>query len=543
MELIKFRSEKIFVYLVFAVLFLLGLYIYSDYGATVDDEFYVRNGELYYEYIKILISNKSLYKINEIESLKESIIGNEGIVYHPVLFELLLATFVDILNLENSKDIYEFSHLLNFSIFFISLIFFYKLIYKKFNSIFYGLFSIIILSLTPRIFAESFYNSRDIFFLSLFIFNIYAAYNFLSNKSLSKLIYFSLTSALLINAKVLGIIPPILFISFYLLNSLSNKKSTNNALKSIFLVLIFTLFFIYIFWPYLWANPINNFIHAFTDIIKVQNSLTLLNFYLGESISSINTAWHYRIVWFFVTTPLFVLFLFIVGFCISLIEIISNLMKIDNSNEDLWDDNEQLFNYYLFFVLIVVVFITIKFNVSQFGAWRHLYFLYPVVIFFSLIGFQSLFKLFKNNKLKIILFLVIGINLSYIIFWNFKYHPHQQVYFNYLIKDYAKKNFELDYWGLSNIHSLKYILKNNINYPVSVGTISFSSLKESILLLDENNKKKIILSYDLDNADFLINNYMKRIRNNFIIDEKKYVKYFEIIVDGVPINTVYKKIN
>ena len=36
---------------------------------------------------------------------------------------------------------------------------------------------------------------------------------------------------------------------------------------------------------------------------------------------------------------------------------------------------------------------------------------------------------------------------------------------------------------------------------------------------------------------------MKRIRNNFIIDEKKYVKYFEIIVDGVPINTVYKKIN
>ena len=48
---------------------------------------------------------------------------------------------------------------------------------------------------------------------------------------------------------------------------------------------------------------------------------------------------------------------------------------------------------------------------------------------------------------------------------------------------------------------------------------------------------------NLSDADFLVTNYKKRIRKNFIIDEKKYVKYFEIIVDGAPINTVYKIIN
>ena len=34
---------------------------------------------------------------------------------------------------------------------------------------------------------------------------------------------------------------------------------------------------------------------------------------------------------------------------------------------------------------------------------------------------------------------------------------------------------------------------------------------------------------------------MKRLRNNFIINEDKYSKYFEITVNDKPINTVYKK--
>ena len=35
---------------------------------------------------------------------------------------------------------------------------------------------------------------------------------------------------------------------------------------------------------------------------------------------------------------------------------------------------------------------------------------------------------------------------------------------------------------------------------------------------------------------------MKRFRKNFIIDKEKYIKYFEIVIDEMPINTVYKKI-
>ena len=36
---------------------------------------------------------------------------------------------------------------------------------------------------------------------------------------------------------------------------------------------------------------------------------------------------------------------------------------------------------------------------------------------------------------------------------------------------------------------------------------------------------------------------MSRRSGNFIINKENYEKYYEILVDGKPINTVYKKIN
>ena len=542
MQFINIKNPRIFIYLVFSLIFLVGIAVYEDYGLTLDDEYYRKNGEFYYEYIKILFSNKSLYSLKDLELLSHKMLGDNSIINHPALFEILLAGFVDLFNIDSSKEIYNFSHLLNFLIFFLSLIFFYKLIFRKFNSVVYGLFSILILFFTPRIFAETFYNSRDIFFLSLFIFNICAGYNFLLNQNFKTSILFSLTSALLINAKVLGAVPPVLFLFFFWLNTLSKDNIKKKNVKFILIIVPATLSFIYIFWPYIWTNPLDNLINAYKDIIFIQNSTTLLNFYMGEFISSTNVPWHYRIVWFLITVPIFILFFFVIGFCLLVIEIVKGIIELNESNDDLWKNSDQMFSFVLLTILVTIVVAVIKFNASQFGGWRHLYFLYPLVIILSLIGFDRINKLLKNSKLKFIVYLLIGINLFYIISWNYRNHPHQQVYFNYFIKDYAKMNFELDYWGLSNIHSIKYILQDNINYPIKIGTVSFSSLEESILMLDENNKKNISIVYNLDDADFLIDNYMKRIRKNFIIDKKKYVKYFEIVVNEVPINTVYKKI-
>ena len=403
--------------------------------------------------------------------------------------------------------------------------------------------SILILFFTPRIFAESFYNSRDIFFLSLFIFNLCAAQNFLSKQNFITSTYFSLSAALLIYAKVVGLLAPILFLLVYYLNSLNQNKKNINEIKFILYIIFTTIFFIYIFWPYLWTDPIKNFLYSFKWMIESHNDLTVINYYFGEYITSTSTPWHYRIVWFLITTPVMVLFFFAIGFFLIFVKIIKGFLTIDKMRTDPWKNTDEMFNFYLFLVLIMAVFASIKFNPSQFGGWRHLYFLYPIVVLFSLIGLRFIISYLKKVKFNYIILIMIAINFSYIFYWNYTYHPHQQVFFNYISKNYAKNNFDLDYWGLSNLHSIKYILKNNKNYPIKLATISFSSLKESTLMLDENTKKKLLIVYDYDDADFLISNHMKKLRKNFTVDRKKYEKYYEIIVNDISINTVYKKIN
>ena len=99
----------------------------------------------------------------------------------------------------------------------------------------------------------------------------------------------------------------------------------------------------------------------------------------------------------------------------------------------------------------------------------------------------------------------------------------------------------MDYWGLSNKSALEYIINNNTDYPIKIGTKSFASLSKSSLILNDKDKTKITIVSNLGEADFIITNYITRIKNDYVIDKSKYKKYYEVLVDNKAINTVYKK--
>jgi len=541
MEFTINKNKQVFVYLIFLAIFALGISVYKDYGLNIDDEWYKANGEFYYDYIKLIFSGHNTTYLNDIETLSTQMVGFSIPYMNPVLFEVPQIFLSNLLGFNTTKETYEFGHFLNFLIFFISLIFFYKLISKKFNSISFGLFASVALFTTPRIFAESFYNSRDIFFLSLFIFFLYSSYEFMLKRSSKTIFYISLTSSFLIYAKVIGFVPVFLFFIFYCLNFTKSNPFKRNDLYELMIIFVLIVLFIYILWPYLWTDPISNFVFAFQRMVSDHNSLYLLNYYFGESIPSTNTPWHYRIVWFLITTPIYILIFFTIGFCILIYQIINSLLLLENNESKLWKNNNQMFNFYLLVVFISVVFSAIKFNPSQFGAWRHLYFLYPIVIIFFFVGIDSIKFIFKYKILNFIFLIGILSNLFFLSYWNYQNHPHQYVFFNYFSKNYAKNNFDLDYWGVSNIHSIRYILKNDGVNKVKVGTLSFSPLRVNQFLLTKSEQSRLSIVGDLNNADYIIDTYMKRLRNNFPIDKKIYSKYFEITVNGVPINTVYKK--
>ncbi len=526
------KIEKYLIYVLILFFFIICSNIIKDYGVTLDDEIYYLNGLNSYVYVKNLFLsffneniNINIYK----NKLKE----------WPIVFEFLLAFISDISGVKNVDEIYLLAHKINFTIFCLSLIFFYKLIHKRNNNFYLSILSILLIILSPRIFGESFYNSRDIFFMSLFIFFSYSAYNFLDKKNYSSLIFFSIFTALLINTKILGIIPIGLFSLIYIYNFLNTSKKIKNEKKIIIFYIFTTLIFIYILWPYLWANPFVNLYLAFKNILVLHENLIVVNFYFGNHIQSDLIPWHYRTVWFLITTPIIILFLFLIGMISQSFKIFGTLKR--SLNKDYKFKNNSFFDLYFFFTFIFTLFFVEELNASKFGGWRHLYFLYPIVIYFSVYCINFLKERFKRKIYIIMIFFLLTMNMTFNLLWIIKNHPNQYLYFNLLNKKYFMKNFDLDWWGVSHKSSLDFILKNDDSDKIKVYARGFTNLRDTYLYLNEADKSRIVLS-NIDDANYIIDNKMKRIRPYKSKNKSEYSKYYILKVDDATVTEVYKRI-
>ena len=152
-----------YIFFLFLSLFLVGIYIFKDYGLTIDDEYYRKNGVFYKNFILNYLHHLINFNFNEIRNLYEGIEDNT-LRNHPAIFETFLAFLSDLIKLENIDEIYHLSHLLNFTIYIIGLILLYKIIEDRFNNINISILCVLLIFFSPRFFAESFYNSRIYFF-------------------------------------------------------------------------------------------------------------------------------------------------------------------------------------------------------------------------------------------------------------------------------------------------------------------------------------------------------------------------------------------
>tara|TARA_B100000745_G_C20056353_1_gene360342 strand:- start:321 stop:884 length:564 start_codon:yes stop_codon:yes gene_type:complete len=184
----------------------------------------------------------------------------------------------------------------------------------------------------------------------------------------------------------------------------------------------------------------------------------------------------------------------------------------------------------------------LKFGVNYDG-WRQIYFLYPLIIILGLYGLEYLKRIINNTIIIKFLFIIVFLELIFLSIWNYKNHPYQFVYFNPIFKSLTKNNFELDYWGISNRSVLEQIFHINEKNDFKVATISYTSLNDSLRILDPKIREKISIVYDLNDADYVIDNHRKKWSSTPGEEnlEKNFSIIYSLIVDGNIINTVYKK--
>ena len=131
------KNENIFLIFIFFIIFIIGSSIFSDYGISIDEDNSRVNGFVSLKYVLDLfnfnlVSNvENILNIPDIHSYFEQ--GNG------VAFELPLSLIEILFNLKDSREIFLLRHYCTFLIFFISLIYFFKIINFRHNSIFFGL--------------------------------------------------------------------------------------------------------------------------------------------------------------------------------------------------------------------------------------------------------------------------------------------------------------------------------------------------------------------------------------------------------------------
>ena len=448
------KNYQFSIFLIFY--FFIGSYLSIVNGITSDEYHQQLNWEVHQSAIISFFKNGNY-----------DILLNHGDRYQGVAFNLITQPFSIVFNkfVSNLNDLSAYGgwlvskHIAIFLTFTISGIFFYLLSYKITNNLFFALISSSLYLLYPYFFGHAQFNEKDIPFLSFWIINTYISLTiveslFLEEKvSINKILLLSFLTAFLIGIRTVGLLICLQYLLSIIILFNIKKIDINNFIKKywkMFLIFIIPLFiFIYILNPIFWHNPLVEPINSISVMSKYWNELCTLTF--GTCMNSLNLPASYYFIWLFFKLPILV----IVG--ILLFPFVEK--KIFN--------NTPASMYYLTLLLsfFLILFIFILKNVAVYDELRHVLFLVPMIF---LIGLVNLY--YFNKKLFISLGSVV---FFFFLIENFFLYPYQYTWLNSFAKfTNIQKNFEIDYWGISNKNITKKIVQyaeeNSINKDTCV---------------------------------------------------------------------------
>ncbi len=467
-------------FFLFLIMLLIGLMTYDSYGMGWDEPMQRSTGSLNYEYV--------FFDDDRLLAWKDKDYG--------VAFELPLIMLERKFKLTEIQDIYLMRHLVTHLFFLLSGYFLFLLIDYLYKNKLLATIGFFLLMLHPRIYAHSFFNTKDIPFLSMFIICFYFFVKAFDKKTIFSFIKLGICTGLLINMRIMGILVLLVALLILFLD-LIRKQERQLTLKLIIILLISSCFSLYITWPYLWNDPLTNFVQVFINMSKFRwNGGVLFN---GELIKATELSWKYIPTWFAISTPIIYLLLGIAGSLLLIVQFFRTPYSfLDNSIKR---TNLLFLGYFLAPLVAVIVFHSVVYD-----GWRQMFFIYPPFILIIIYGFSYLLKKKKvfitTMSLMAITFIITASNMIQ----NF---PLQGVYFNEIFlftsPEYLRKNYEMDYWGVSYKESLEYILKNDSSTSIDLAVQNHPG-KANIMMLPPEDRIRFNI-VPKDSASYFITNY------------------------------------
>ncbi len=377
--------------------------------------------------------------------------------YYGVAFELPLLLLERSLGLKDPRHVYLLRHLVTHGFFLVGGWCCALLVYRMSRSRGVALVALLLFVVQPRLYAHSFFNSKDLPFLSMFMVTLYVTHRAFRTETVGAFVLCGVSVGVLTNLRIMGVM---LFPAVLALRGLELVQTSGEERKHVLMTgAVFALAgpgTLYALSPYLWANPVE-FVTAWRtlayDPYRIVDDL-----FQGRLVDPDHMPWHYVLTWIEISTPPVTLLCGVLGFIVA-------------GGRSLREPRAALRNTELRFGLLLMACLTLPVTAivvlgsHAYDDWRHVYFLHAPLCCLAGLGMQWARG---RRRPAAVAYALVGLG-GVVTGWEMvRLHPHQQVYFNALVDrmtpEYLRTHYTMDPWRISCREGLDFLRRR---YPAT----------------------------------------------------------------------------
>ena len=430
--------------LICALFLLAGLALAGDYGISPDDG----------RQRQIAVGNLD-YILGRADRIATRAYVDR---YYGAAFELPLLLAERALGLTDNYQIHRLRLTLTHLFFIVGAFFCYRLACHLFGNRLIAILALLIFLLHPRLYAHSFFNSKDLPFLTMFVLALYLLERAFRRDTLGAFVLLGIAVGLLTNLRIMGamLLPAVLAMRGLDLFYAGSGRERKSILRSSGLFILAAGLTLYALTPYAWTNPAD---YLATNLALTINHPTVVwQLFQGKWFLSNQLPPHYTAAWFSITTPPLIMLLGFVGMA----AVAAGLCRRPGS---VFRNTRMRFAVLLLAAFLLPPLAAALLGSNQYDNWRHSYFLYAPFCLLAVMGLHWLAGNFSRWRPgRVGMYGLAGLGVGLVLFQMTQLHPGQYDYFNFLVDrtapEYLRTQYEMNSWRLAYREGLAQLLES-----------------------------------------------------------------------------------
>ncbi len=467
--------------LALALFLIAGLAVLDDYGAHWDEFVHQQTAEANLRYLAdgdigaftsgLWVDHEKFY----------------GMVFEAPVLLIERAFGID----DDPRAVNLSRHLHSRLLFLAGGLFAYLLALRLFGSRLLALAAMLLFLLHPRLYGHSFFNSKDIPFLVMFVVALFLAHRAFRRDKVSAFALLGVGVGVLVNLRIMGIVllaavPAMRAIDFALAQGWAERKRILLTTGAFALAGALT---IYAMLPYLWGDPIARAVEWWTTLSNHPNVVSEL--FRGTFYRSDGFPVEYLPVWFSITSPPFALLLGAVGAAGVLVRAAQAPRKALRSKD-------LRFGLLLVGCFALPVLAVMPLSGNIYNGWRQTYFLWAPFALLAASGLRGLAGALGRWRLRTAVYGTAGAGFAATVISMALIHPNEDVYFTFFVDrvapEHLRSQYPMAYWD----HTIRQGLERHLmrsaqssGGPPAVIADSHYWVLENALVLPESAQERL----------------------------------------------------